>query len=174
MDLYNGIRESIKWTIELVQYPDIEISKEPEHSYDYLAYDLPEIIKHTYELTGFNDVFEVDAWVLKNHPEAYIGHHIYNNIGDFSILSVPQAHAESIRDKSWATREGREAIVRKYAEQMHLEVGDFDYSEIDAYISEHYDEVAKKTEDKKLGITLKFDVPEAEKDDIVLDDDLER
>ncbi len=80
------------------------------------------------------------AWILKNHPEEYVGMSAENNVGDFQFSAIIQAHSD---DLSWATREGRERITKEYAKKHNLEVGTFDYTKFDEVVNAKHDDIVQ-------------------------------
>ena len=124
--VYDRVMSRIHCTITTCIYPD---EKQPTDLTPYELYclDFEPIETHTYEPEGVRTLEEAERWLLLNHPSEYIGHSIQNNVGDFSFGCVPQAYAEDGED--FMSREGRERIIRRIAENRGMEVGEFTYDD---------------------------------------------
>ncbi len=123
MDMYKNTLDMIKISIATFRYPEIHIP-EGLSSLDIYKLRIPYEKENIYYPKDVYTIDDAIQWVLKNHPEEYIGMEVESNVGDILFSAIPQAYDNSGKNL-WATYKGREQLVREMAAAQNYEVGEF-------------------------------------------------
>ncbi len=175
--LYKDVTNSITCEIRTRIYPEAVLSNSLNH-YEMYTRRLDEIGEHVYKPEDAHSLEDAQVWLMKNHPQEWIGHSVSVSNGDLSFGAIPQAYDESNDKIRWNTREGREEIIREQAKYMEswypevgkVEVGTFDWSELDRLTAEKHDEIAASIA-KQGGIRLREKGEAGFTDDLLASED---
>lgn len=123
MDIYKSVLDSIEIVIEAYRYPEINVPDDMYHM-DVYKIKIPHEKESVYYPKNVHTLDETIQWMLKNHPEEYIGMYVESNVGDMMLSAIPQAYDNSGKNL-WATYKGREQLIREIAAAQNYEVGEF-------------------------------------------------
>lgn len=138
IEKYKKAPEKIQYTAHLCDF-----------EYGVKETKIVEGTKISYDIPNVKTLEDAEKWVMKNHPAQFLGCSITSNISDVLAMAIPSYHAYEFHemgyDFDYTTREGREALTRKYAENRGFEVGEFTYDLLDKALDD------KETEEEQDG-----------------------
>lgn len=175
--LYRDVTNSITCEIHTRIYPEAVLSNSLSH-YEMYTRSLDEIGERMYVPEGVHSIEDAEVWLIKNHPEEWIGHSVVVSNGDLLFSAIPQTYDDDSDKTRWNTREGREEIAREAAGHLEslnpevgkVEVGKFDWSELDRLTTEKHDWIAALLA-KQGGIRLREKGEAGFTDDLLISED---